>query len=321
MTTDHPNDLSGMTIGFICFIGLGLMGQPMATNLHQAGAALVIPRRASDAVADLGNDRVEVLETPAEIGRAADLVILMLPTAKAVESVCLGSDGLISAMGSGKLVMDMGTTDGKTTLAVAERLREAHSAFVDAPVTGGRVGATNGKLTIFVGADSSEDYDRVAPALAVMGGNVTRIGPVGSGQAAKVINQLINFSTQVVVAEGIALARRSGLDLNTLIPALAGGAADSVVLQILGPRMAANDWTFTAHIEIAVNDMDIVLHAAKTRGMELKLAELVRVRWSDAEKAIGAEHDIAEIVRLVDPDFSGGGWHGGGDAFGSATAE
>jgi 3-hydroxyisobutyrate dehydrogenase-like beta-hydroxyacid dehydrogenase len=235
--------------------------------------------------------------------------------------VCLGSDGLISAMGSGKLVMDMGTTDGKTTLAVAERLREAHAVFVDAPVTGGRVGATNGKLTIFVGADSSEDYDRVAPALAVMGGNVTRIGPVGSGQAAKVINQLINFSTQVVVAEGIALARRSGLDLNTLIPALAGGAADSVVLQILGPRMAADDWSITAHLDIAVKDMDIVLAAANAQGLDLKLSELVRSRWDDAVKTIGAEHDIAEIVRLVDPGFSGGGWHGGGDSVGSGTSE
>jgi 3-hydroxyisobutyrate dehydrogenase-like beta-hydroxyacid dehydrogenase len=154
-----------------------------------------------------------------------------------------------------------------------------------------------------------------------MGGNVTRIGPVGSGQAAKVINQLINFSTQVVVAEGIALARRSGLDLNTLIPALAGGAADSVVLQILGPRMAADDWSITAHLDIAVKDMDIVLAAANAQGLDLKLSELVRSRWDDAVKTIGAEHDIAEIVRLVDPGFSGGGWHGGGDSVGSGTSE
>ena len=132
---------------------------------------------------------------------------------------------------------------------------------------------------------------------------------------------MINFSTQVVIAEGLALARRSGLDLDTLIPALAGGAADSVVLQILGPRMAANDWSITAHMEIAVKDMDIVLAVANARGLDLKITKLVRARWDDAAKTIGAEHDIAEIVRLVDPEFSGGGWHGGGDSVGSGAGE
>ena len=318
MKNDSINTLAGRTVGFI---GLGLMGRPMAANLHAAGATLAIPRRAAASMADLGKDRVEVFETPAAIAVAADVVILMLPTADAVDTVCLGPDGLIASATPKTLVMDMGTTDAETTALVAGRIQEAGAAFVDAPVTGGRMGATNGTLTIFAGANAPEDHARVEPLLAVMGGNVTLMGEVGSGQAAKVVNQLINFSTQVAIAEGMALARRSGLDLDTLIPALAGGAADSVVLQILGPRMAANDWSITAHIEIAVKDMDIVLHAAKTRGMELKLAELVRARWSDAEKAIGAEHDIAEIVRLVDPEFSGGGWHGGGDAIGSGTAE
>ena len=318
MKNDSVDMLTGRTVGFI---GLGLMGRPMAANLHAAGATLAIPRRAAASMEDLGKDRVEVFETPAAIAEIADVVILMLPTADAVDTVCLGPDGLIASATPKTLVMDMGTTDAATTASVAGRLQEAGAAFMDAPVTGGRMGATNGTLTIFAGADAPEDHARVEPLLAVIGGNVTLMGEVGSGQAAKVVNQLINFSTQVAIAEGMALARRSGLDLDTLIPALAGGAADSVVLQILGPRMAANDWSITAHIEIAVKDMDIVLHAAKIRGMELKLAELVRARWSDAEKAIGAEHDIAEIVRLVDPDFSGGGWHGGGDAIGSGTAE
>ena len=217
--------------------------------------------------------------------------------------------------------MDMGTTDAETTASVAGRLQEAGAAFVDAPVSGGRIGATKGRLTIFVGADSPKDHDRVGPLLAVMGENVTPMGKVGTGQAAKVVNQLISFSTQVTVAEAMALARRSGLELDTLIPALAGGAADSVVLQILGPRMAAEDWSITAHMDIALKDLDIVLHAAEACGLDLKSTRLARERWADAVRNIGAEHDIAEIVRLVDPEFSGGGWHGGGDAIGSGTAE
>ena len=318
MNDDTPDTLAGRIVGFI---GLGLMGRPMAANLHAAGATLVIPRRAAASMADLGPDRIEILETPAAIAKAADIVILMLASADAMVEVCLGTDGLADAATPNTIVMDMGTTDAATTASIATRLQEVGAAFVDAPVSGGRIGATKGRLTIFVGTDSAKDHERVGPLLAVMGENVTVMGKVGTGQAAKVVNQLISFSAQVTVAEAMALARRSGLELDTLIPALAGGAADSVVLQILGPRMAAEDWSITAHMSLAEKDLGIVLDAAEAHGLDLKVAAAARERWADAIRSIGADHDIAEIVRLVDPEFSGGGWHGGGDAVGSGTAE
>ncbi len=318
MNDDTPDTLAGRIVGFI---GLGLMGRPMAANLHAAGATLVIPRRAAASMADLGPDRIEILETPAAIAKTADIVILMLASADAMVEVCLGTDGLADAATPNTLVIDMGTTDAATTASIAARLREVGAAFVDAPVSGGRIGATKGRLTIFVGADSAKDHERVAPLLEVMGENVTVMGKVGTGQAAKVVNQLISFSAQVTVAEAMALARRSGLELDTLIPALAGGAADSVVLQILGPRMAAEDWSITAHMSRAEKDLGIVIDAAEAHGLDLKVAAAARERWADAIRSIGADHDIAEIVRLVDPEFSGGGWHGGGDAVGSGTAE
>ncbi len=318
MNDDTPDTLAGRIVGFI---GLGLMGRPMAANLHAAGATLVIPRRAAASMADLGPDRIEILETPAAIAKTADIVILMLASADAMVEVCLGTDGLADAATPNTIVMDMGTTDAATTASIAARLQEVGAAFVDAPVSGGRIGATKGRLTIFVGTDSAKDHERVAPLLAVMGENVTVMGKVGTGQAAKVVNQLISFSAQVTVAEAMALARRSGLELDTLIPALAGGAADSVVLQILGPRMAAEDWSITAHMSLAEKDLGIVLDAAEAHGLDLKVAAAARERWADAIRSIGADHDIAEIVRLVDPEFSGGGWHGGGDAVGSGTAE
>ena len=318
MSDDSTDVLSGSTVGFI---GLGLMGRPMAVNLHAAGATLVIPQRAAKSMADLGSDRIEILETPAAIARAADIVILMLASADAMVEVCLGTDGLADAATPNTLVMDMGTTDAATTASIAARLQEVDAAFVDAPVSGGRIGATKGRLTIFVGADSAKDHERVFPLLEVMGENVTVMGKVGTGQAAKVVNQLISFSAQVTVAEAMALARRSGLELDTLIPALAGGAADSVVLQILGPRMAAEDWSITAHMSLAEKDLGIVIDAAEARGLDLKVAAAARERWADAIRSIGADHDIAEIVRLVDPEFSGGGWHGGGDAVGSGTGD
>ena len=249
-------------------------------------------------------------------------MILMLASADAMVEVCLGTDGLADAATPNTLVMDMGTTDAATTASIAARLQEIGAAFVDAPVSGGRIGATKGRLTIFVGADSAKDHERVAPLLEVMGENVTVMGKVGTGQAAKVVNQLISFSAQVTVAEAMALARRSGLELDTLIPALAGGAADSVVLQILGPRMAAEDWSITAHMRLAAEGSGH--RARRGRGSWARSEDrprLARERWADAIRGIGAEHDIAEIVRLVDPEFSGGGWHGGGDAVGSGTGE
>lgn len=318
MNDSPPPDLSTMTIGFI---GLGLMGRPMAANLHQAGATLVVVRRAASLAAEISAERIKVVETPSQVAEIADLVILMLPNADAVVTVCTGPEGLASAVGAESTVMDMGTTDGETTLAMAARFQEAGAAYVDAPVTGGRIGATKGALTIFVGTEDASGFDAVKPVLDAMGANITRMGPVGSGQAAKAVNQLINFSSQVVLAEGMALARRTGLDLNLLIPALAGGAADSVILQILGPRMAAEDWSVTAHMEIAVKDMDMVQESARAKGLSVPMTDLARARWSEAAETIGPEHDIAEIVRLVDPKFSGGGWHQGGDSVGSGTGK
>lgn len=312
--TEAP--LSGTTIGFI---GLGLMGQPMATNVHKAGAKLRVPKRAREAVADLDSATVALFDTPAEITQGSDLVILMLPNARVVESVCTGDDGVFAGATKKTLIMDMGTTDLPITNALARQAQACGATYVDAPVTGGRVGASTGGLTIFVGADGEATFERVQPVLEVLGKNITHMGAIGSGQAAKVVNQLMNFSIQASVAEGIALARRMDLDLNTLIPALAGGAADSVVLQILGPRMAAEDWSVTAHMDLAVKDMDIVLNAAEQNALQLKVAQLVRAQWANAAEHIGGAHDIDELVRFVDPTFTGGGWHGPQGAIGSGT--
>ena len=314
MTTEKDPKLTGMTIGFI---GVGLMGQPMANNLYKAGANLVIPERSKNALSDLPDDRIQILKTPKEITRSSNLVILMLPNAKAVASVCQGSDGVLAGATPQTTVIDMGTTSAKTTMDTAKSLEDLGATFIDAPVTGGRVGATKGKLTIFVGSKSQDSYETVSPLLHVLGSNVTHIGPVGSGQAAKAVNQLINFATQVTVAEGLVLARRAGLDLNTLIPAMQGGAADSVVMQVLGPRIAAEDWSITAHMQIPVKDMDIVLEYAQEHRLDLPMTKLTREQWASASNEIGSEHDIAEFVRFVDPEFSGGGWDGESDAIGS----
>jgi 3-hydroxyisobutyrate dehydrogenase-like beta-hydroxyacid dehydrogenase len=237
-STHEPTDLTGTTIGII---GLGLMGQPMAANLLKAGARLVIPTRSQHTLTEFSENQVEALETPREIVQAAETVILMLPDAEAVESVLKDTDGLLEGADAKSTIVDMGTTEAGVTEQLKSGLQALDARFIDAPVSGGRIGAKDGTLVVCVGAASNDDFDAILPILTVLGKNITHPGPCGSGQAGKAVNQLIAFSNQVALAEGMALARRSGLELNTLIPAMTGGAADSIALQTLGPRLAADD--------------------------------------------------------------------------------
>lgn len=156
-------------------------------------------------------------------------------------------------------------------------------------------------------ADSSGDQDHGTILLVVMGENVTPMVKVGTVKSAKVVNQLASVSTQVTVAGAMGLARRSGLDLDTLVPAFAGGAAGTVVVQVVGPRMAATDWSITAHMDIALKGRGIVLHAAEVCGLDLQSTEIAQERWVDAVRRIGAGRYITENVRLVAPEFSAGG--------------
>ena len=316
MKTQEPTDLTGTTIGII---GLGLMGQPMAANLLKAGARLVIPTRSQHTLTELSENQAVALDTPREIVQAAETVILMLPDARAVESVLKDPDGLLDGANAKTTIVDMGTTEAGVTEQLKSGLQALGARFIDAPVSGGRIGAKDGTLVIYVGADSNDDFDAIFPILSVLGKNITHLGPCGSGQAGKAVNQLIAFSNLAALAEGMALARRSGLELNTLIPAMTGGAADSIALQILGPRLAADDWSITAHMSVAIKDLDIALQSARKNGLELPTGQLIRNQWAKAVNQIGAEHDIAEYVRFVDPDFSGGGWTGPVGAIGSGS--
>ena len=290
----------------------------MDANLQQAGARPVIPSRSRHKLTEL-TEHLEALNTPREIIQAVDTGILMLPDAKAVESELKDKDGLLDATDASSPVIDMGTTEAGVTEELKSRLQALGPRFIDARVTGGRIGARDGTLVIVAGADSDDDFSAILPIRSVLGKNITHPGSCGSGQAEKTVNQFIAFSNQAALAEGMALARRSGLELNTLIPALTGGAANSIALQILGPRLEANDWSITAHISVAIKHRDIALKSARKNGLQLPGARAVRDQWMQAVNQIGSEHDIAEYVRFMDPDFSFGGWTGPIGAIGSGA--
>jgi 2-hydroxy-3-oxopropionate reductase len=222
------------TIGFI---GLGLMGRPMAKNLLKAGYPLVVVSRSRGPVDDLVEAGAEAAATPAEVARQATRIITMVPDSPDVERVLEGPDGVFSAMQPGTIVIDMSSIAPATARRLADRARALGGAMVDAPVSGGDIGAIQGTLSIMVGGDAA-DFIAVRPILDVMGNpeKVVHIGESGAGQLCKLCNQMVIGGTLAVVAEALALARKSGVDAGRVRDALLGGFAQSRVLEVHGER-------------------------------------------------------------------------------------
>ena len=222
------------TIGFI---GLGLMGRPMAKNLLKAGYPVVAHNRSRGPVDDLVSAGATAASSPAEVARQATRIITMVPDSPDVELVLDGPDGVFSAMRPGTIVIDMSSITPETTRRLAERARSLGGALMDAPVSGGDIGAIQGTLSIMVGGDAA-DFTAVKPILDVMGNpdKVVHIGESGAGQLCKLCNQMVIGGTLVAVAEALALARKAGVDAAKVREALLGGFAQSRVLEVHGER-------------------------------------------------------------------------------------
>ncbi len=200
--------LDGRTIGFI---GLGLMGRPMSLNLMNAGAALTVFDVIPAAVEPLAARGMTAAASPAAAATAAEVIVVMVSDTPAVEAVLLGANGVVAALAPGKLVIDMGTTAVPATRRFAAAVAETGGEYVDAPVSGGALGAEGGTLTVMAGG-SEEAVGRAMPFLEVLGGRVTHVGAVGAGQVAKAANQVIVGINIVAAAEALTLARRAGVD-------------------------------------------------------------------------------------------------------------
>src|SRR5688572_27229138 len=222
------------TIGFI---GLGLMGRPMAKNLLKAGYPLVVTSRSRGPVDDLVAAGARAATSPADIARQATRIITMVPDSPDVELVLEGPDGVFSAMQPGTIIIDMSSIAPGTARRLAARARERGGIMLDAPVSGGEIGAIDGTLSIMVGGDA-EAFAAVRPILDVMGNpeKVVHIGEAGAGQMCKLCNQMVIGGTLVAVAEALALARNAGVDAGKVREALLGGFAASRVLEVHGDR-------------------------------------------------------------------------------------
>lgn len=268
MSTNAP--LVGERVGFV---GLGTMGSFMATNLVNAGLAVTVWNRTSsraDALVALGATQAA---SPAELARNCDVVVTCLTDSPQVEEVLFGPDGLAEGLASGSLIIDCSTLSPLRAQEFAERLEAQGVSMLDAPVSGGSEGAKNATLTIMVGG-SEADLERASGVLGAMGRSVNHLGPVGSGQWAKAINQIILCGTYLGVAEGVTLGLKAGLDVERVLSALKGGAAGSWVLENRSGRMIDDDYPLGFKIALHRKDLAIGLELAQSVGAVLPVTAM-----------------------------------------------
>ncbi len=291
--------IKGTKIGFI---GLGLMGKPMARNLAKAGAEMIVHNRSQASVEELAAEGMTPGGSPAKVAAAADIVICMLTDTPAVEKVLLDeSDGIIAGITPGTLVIDMSTTKVPATRAMAAAIEKKSGLYVDAPVSGGTIGAEGGTLTIMAGG-SDEAFERARPVLEVLGQKITHVGGVGTGQVAKAANQVIVGLNIGAVAEALTLAKHAGADPARVREALGGGFADSRVLEVHGQRMIDDVFTPGARATVQRKDMDQALELAAELGIALPATALSRDLYDRLIANGGGDLDHAGLIKAIDPE-------------------
>jgi 3-hydroxyisobutyrate dehydrogenase len=282
----------------IGFVGLGTMGAAMAANIARAGFPLTVWNRTRGKAAPLLEMGASEARTPAELAGRVDIVVVCLRDTPDVEAVLFGEAGIASGSPRPALVIDCSTISPDATREFASRLRAGGTAMVDAPVSGGSEGAVQGTLTIFVGGESDQ-VERAKPVLSAMGRTITHIGPVGAGQAAKAVNQVIIAGSYLGVAEGLVLAMKEGLDLDRLVPALSGGAAQSWVLANRSGRMIANEYPLGFKVALHRKDLGIALDMARRKGASLPVAELAAQTEDDLITEGHGEEDVSALARAI----------------------
>ncbi len=286
----------------IGFIGLGVMGFPMASHLHAAGAKLVVHNRSSEKT-----DRflsacpgTRGADSPAQVAREASggFLVTMLTNTPAFESVMLGEKGIIETIQPGTLVIDMSTTGLAKTREVAERLRDLGCGYIDAPVSGGEFGAKDASLSIMAGGEA-DDFARAHSLLEVLGRQITHLGPVGSGQICKLANQTIVGITVAAVAEALILAERAGVDPAKVRDAIRGGFAESRILAEHGERMVTGNFEPGGKAAYQLKDVREAKLVAEGAGIELPMLFRNVELWEEMVEERGGEAiDHSGIFRM-----------------------
>ncbi|HHY38303.1 MAG TPA: 2-hydroxy-3-oxopropionate reductase [Clostridia bacterium] len=259
---------SGSTKPKIGFIGLGIMGRPMAKNLIKAGYDLTVYNRTTAKTEEFRGLGARVGDTPADVAKGSDVVITMVSDTPDVEEVILGSQGVIHGARPGSVVIDMSTISPSATREIAQKLAERGVEMLDAPVSGGEKGAIEGTLSIMVGG-KKEVFDRCVPVFEAMGKNIVHMGPNGAGQTTKLCNQVLCSLTILSMAECLVLGAKAGLDLEKLLQAVSGGAGGSWSLSNLGPKVIRGDFSPGFMVKLHQKDIRLVLNLANQLGVSL----------------------------------------------------
>ncbi len=282
----------------VAFLGLGTMGAAMAANLARAGFPVTAWNRTEGRAPELVDLGVMIAASPAEAVANTGIVLICVSDTPDVEAVLFGPGGVVDGATAGTLIVDCSTIAPSGSWDFAARLAERELSMVDAPVSGGSEGARNATLTIFVGGDV-EDVDRARPVLEALGKTITHVGPIGAGQAVKAVNQVILAGAYLGVAEGIVLAIKAGLDVEQVVAALGGGAAQSWVLANRSGRMIQNDYPLGFKVALHRKDLGIALALAERLGAVLPVTALAAQLETGLIAGGHGDEDMSALARAI----------------------
>jgi 3-hydroxyisobutyrate dehydrogenase len=292
-------DVGGGNTEKLGYLGLGMMGFPMSRRLIKAGHDVTVWNRSAAKAVALVEAGAKAAACPRDVASAAGIVFMCLTDAAAVEAVVFGRDGVAETPGAGKLVVDFSSIHPDAARAIAARLKAANGmGWIDAPVSGGTMGAEEGTLAVMAGGDAA-DIERMRPYVLSMARRLTAMGPTGAGQTAKLCNQVIVGCAMAVLAEATRLAVNAGIDAGRLPEALAGGFADSIPLQLFVPRMVQGIHSPPlGHIATMLKDLDTVVDVARNTSSPVPMSALAAQLFRLAKAARGADADALEIYKL-----------------------
>ncbi len=277
------------------FVGTGTMGAPMTRNLMKAGFEAYVYNRTQEKAQPLVEEGATLCATPAEVGKQAECVMLCVSDAPDVEEVVMGENGIASDMPEGGIIIDHSTSAFKLAEEMAAKLKERGIGILDAPISGGPEGAKAGSLSIMVGGEE-EVYQQALPVLEAMGKTITHIGPPGAGQLTKAVNQIVIATSLVGIAEGIIMARKSGINPERVLQAISGGAARSFMMDKRGPLMVNEDFekAFFA-LGYHAKDLRMAMQIAQNVGAKIPLSEMANQHFQDLDQESKGKLDHSAV--------------------------
>ncbi|MFB6156950.1 MAG: NAD(P)-dependent oxidoreductase [Haloferacaceae archaeon] len=288
--------MSERTVGFI---GVGIMGKPMAENVMEAGYDVVAHNRSPEPVEALAEQGATPADTPAEVAELSDVVITVLPDTDAVESVVRGEDGVLGALSEGQVYIDMSTIAPGATERIAADVAERGATMLDAPVSGGEEGAIEASLSIMVGGDAGT-FEEVYDLFEAMGETITRTGESGAGQVTKACNQIIVGCTHQAVAEALLLAHRAGADLEAVLDAISGGAASCWSLNERAPRVIRGNFEPGFFSSYQYKDLRIATDAGEEFGVPMPSTQIVHDMYKAMEEMGKGRDDHSAVIQVIE---------------------